>query len=104
MEGAQPAVAEFKKTTELQCILCEQEPARLCRNCAQETGRTDRQEREARRLGGGVNVCGIRQRCAARLGSEGERHGAWAMQLSCMMAQMESAMTRAPASDDWIPS
>ena len=27
-----------------------------------------------------------------------------AMQLSCMMAQMESAMTRAPASEDWMPS
>ncbi len=44
------AVAEFKKTTELQCILCEQGPARLCRNCAQETGRADLQEREARKL------------------------------------------------------
>jgi hypothetical protein len=44
------AVAEFKKTTELQCLLCEQAPARLCRNCAQEAGRADLQEREARKL------------------------------------------------------
>ena len=44
------AVAEFKKQTELQCVLCERETAQFCRNCAQEAGRNEIREREARRL------------------------------------------------------
>lgn len=44
------AVAEFKKQTELQCVLCERETAQFCRSCAQEAGRNEIREREARRL------------------------------------------------------
>lgn len=32
------------------------------------------------------------------------RYPACTTQLACMMAQIESAMTRAPATDDWMPS
>jgi hypothetical protein len=44
------AVAEFKKRTGQQCVLCEHEPAYWCRDCAQEAGRADVLEREARKL------------------------------------------------------
>jgi Tfp pilus assembly protein FimV len=44
------AVAEFKKSTGQQCVLCEREPAYWCRGCAQEAGRADAREREARKL------------------------------------------------------
>lgn len=44
------AVAEFKKGAELQCVLCDREPAYWCRCCAQEAGRADAREREARKL------------------------------------------------------
>ena len=44
------AVAEFKKQTELQCVLCERETAQFCRNCAQEVGCIEIREREARKL------------------------------------------------------
>jgi hypothetical protein len=44
------AVAEFKKSTELQCVLCEREPAYLCRSCAREAGQAETGERKARRL------------------------------------------------------
>lgn len=44
------AVSEFKKSTGQQCVLCEQEPAYWCRNCAQEAGRADAIEREVRML------------------------------------------------------
>ena len=44
------AVSEFKKSTGQQCVLCEQEPAYWCRDCAQEAGRADAIEREARKL------------------------------------------------------
>jgi hypothetical protein len=44
------AVSEFKKSTGQQCVLCEQEPAHWCRDCAQEAGRADAIEREARKL------------------------------------------------------
>jgi hypothetical protein len=44
------AVAEFKKSTTLQCVLCEQEPAYWCRGCAQEAGRAEPRERAARKL------------------------------------------------------
>ena len=43
-------VAEFKKSTGQQCVLCEREPAYWCRSCAQEVGRTEAREREARKL------------------------------------------------------
>ena len=42
------AVAEFKKSTELQCVLCEREPAYWCRSCAREAGQAEVREREAR--------------------------------------------------------
>ena len=44
------AVAEFKKRNEPCCVLCERETACWCRNCAQEAGRAEAQEREARKL------------------------------------------------------
>jgi len=44
------AVAEFKKSTGQHCILCEREPAYWCRSCAQEAGRADARERDARKL------------------------------------------------------
>jgi Tfp pilus assembly protein FimV len=44
------AVAEFKKSTGQQCVLCERAPAYWCRSCAQEAGRADVREREARKL------------------------------------------------------
>jgi hypothetical protein len=44
------AVAEFKKGAALQCVLCEREPAYWCRSCAQEAGRAEAREREARKL------------------------------------------------------
>lgn len=44
------AVAEFKKSAELQCLLCDREPAHWCRSCAQEAARAEAREREARRL------------------------------------------------------
>ncbi|MEI9935585.1 MAG: hypothetical protein WDO69_00035 [Pseudomonadota bacterium] len=44
------AVSEFKKSTGQQCVLCEHEPAYWCRDCAQEAGRADVIEREARKL------------------------------------------------------
>lgn len=44
------AVTEFKKSGELQCVLCEQEPARFCRKCAQEAGRSELRDRDARKL------------------------------------------------------
>ena len=44
------AVAEFKKSAALPCVLCEREPAYWCRSCAQEAGRAEAREREARKL------------------------------------------------------
>lgn len=44
------AVAEFKKRNAQCCVLCEREPAFWCRNCAQEAGRAEAQEREERKL------------------------------------------------------
>jgi hypothetical protein len=44
------AIAEFKKSTAPQCVLCEREPAYWCRSCAQEAGRAEAREREARKL------------------------------------------------------
>jgi hypothetical protein len=44
------AVAEFKKSAALQCVLCEREPAYWCRRCAQEVGRAEARERGARNL------------------------------------------------------
>jgi len=44
------AVAEFKKSAALQCVLCESEPAYWCRSCAQEAGRAEAREREASKL------------------------------------------------------
>jgi hypothetical protein len=44
------AVAEFKKETGQQCVLCEREPAYWCRSCAQEVGRAEARERESRKL------------------------------------------------------
>ncbi len=44
------AVAEFKKRNSQCCVLCERETAYWCRNCAQEAGRAEAQEREARKL------------------------------------------------------
>ena len=44
------AVTEFKKSTGQQCVLCEREPAYWCRDCAQDAGRADVLEREARKL------------------------------------------------------
>jgi hypothetical protein len=44
------AVAEFKKSAALRCVLCEQEPAYWCRSCAQEAGRAEARERAARKL------------------------------------------------------
>jgi hypothetical protein len=48
--GLLSAVTEFKKSTGQQCVLCEREPAYWCRSCAQEAGRADAREREARKL------------------------------------------------------
>jgi len=44
------AVAEFKKRNAQCCVLCERETAYWCRNCAQEAGRAEAQERDARKL------------------------------------------------------
>jgi hypothetical protein len=44
------AVAEFKSNIGQQCVLCEREPAYWCRSCAQEAGRADARERDARKL------------------------------------------------------
>jgi len=44
------AVAEFKKRNAHCCVLCERETAYWCRNCAQEAGRAEAQERESRKL------------------------------------------------------
>ena len=44
------AVAEFKKCNAHCCVLCERETAYWCRSCAQEVGRAEAQEREARKL------------------------------------------------------
>ena len=44
------AIAEFKKRNAQCCVLCERETAFWCRNCAQEVGRAEVQEREARKL------------------------------------------------------
>ena len=44
------AVSEVKKSTGQQCVLYEQEPAYWCRDCAQEAGRADAIEREARKI------------------------------------------------------
>ncbi|HYQ41911.1 MAG TPA: hypothetical protein VER11_08080 [Polyangiaceae bacterium] len=44
------AIADFKKETGQQCVLCEREPAYWCRSCAQELGRADALERESRKL------------------------------------------------------
>ncbi|HKO52270.1 MAG TPA: hypothetical protein VJV79_31395 [Polyangiaceae bacterium] len=44
------AIAEFKKRNAQCCVLCERETAFWCRSCAQEAGRAEVQEREARKL------------------------------------------------------
>ncbi|HET7543824.1 MAG TPA: hypothetical protein VFK05_28325 [Polyangiaceae bacterium] len=44
------AMAEFKKRNAQCCVLCEHETAYWCRNCAQEAGLAEVQEREARKL------------------------------------------------------
>lgn len=44
------AVAEFKKSAALPCVLCEREPAYWCRSCAQDAGRAEARVRKARKL------------------------------------------------------
>ena len=44
------AVADFKKRNAHCCVLCERETAYWCRNCAQQAGRAEAREREARKL------------------------------------------------------
>jgi hypothetical protein len=44
------AAATFRNDAQQSCVLCEREPAHLCRRCAQEAGRTHVLERDARKL------------------------------------------------------